>query len=231
MWEAIWHWILWRSFTLVTLLTLREITWRKQSDRSVNLRHRIQFVRRDLVWGHVSRNVCDTRNMIGVLPREPTRAPRDLTWRKRSDRSVNLRHIIHFVRRDLVWVHVSRNVCDNRNMRGVLPREPTKVPREITWRKQSDRSVNLRHRINFVRPDLVWGHVSRNVCDNRNMRGVMARERIRAPREITWRKQSDGSVNLPHRIQCQIASHIPTARVTSHELTWREYSMSPALVT
>jgi len=36
----------------------------------------------------------------------------------------------------------SRNVCDNRNVRGVLARE-------ITWRKQSDRSVNLRHRIQW----------------------------------------------------------------------------------
>jgi hypothetical protein len=45
------------------------------------------------------------------------------------------------------WPHVSRNVCDNRNLRGVLAREPTRAPREITWSKQSDRSVNLRHRI------------------------------------------------------------------------------------
>jgi hypothetical protein len=27
-------------------------------------------------------------------------------------------------------------------------------------------------------------HASRNVCDNRNVRGVLARERTRAPREI-----------------------------------------------
>jgi hypothetical protein len=47
-------------------------------------------------------------------------------------------------------------------------------------------------------------------------------------REITRRKQSDRCVNLRHRIQCQIASHIPTARVTLHELTWREDSVSPA---
>jgi hypothetical protein len=73
-------------------------------------------------------------------------------------------------------------------------------------------------------------HVSRNVCDNRNMRGVLASEPTRAPREITWRKQNDRSVNLRHRIQCQIASHVPTARVTSHELTWREDSVSPALL-
>ena len=72
------------------------------------------------------------------------------------------------------------------------------------------------------------GHVSRNVCDNRNTRGVLAREPTRTPRKITWRKQSDRSVNLRHRIRCQIASHIPTARVTSHELTWREDSVSPA---
>jgi hypothetical protein len=74
-----------------------------------------------------------------------------------------------------------------------------------------------------------WGHVSRNVCYNRNMRGVLAREPTRAPREITWRRQRDRSVNLHHRIQCHTASHIPTARVTSHELTWRVDSVSPAL--
>jgi hypothetical protein len=75
-----------------------------------------------------------------------------------------------------------------------------------------------------------WPHVSWNVCYNRNLRGVLARDPTRAPREITWRKQSDRSVNLRHRIQCQIASHIPSARITSHELTWREDSVSPALV-
>ena len=32
--------------------------------------------------------------------------------------------------------------------------------------------------------------------------GVLARELTRAPREITWRKQSDRSVNLRHRIKC-----------------------------
>jgi hypothetical protein len=73
-------------------------------------------------------------------------------------------------------------------------------------------------------------HVELYVCDNRNVWGVLAREPTRAPREITWRKQSDRSVNLRHRIQCQIASHIPSARVTSHELTWREDSVSPAFV-
>ena len=40
---------------------------------------------------------------------------------------------------------------------------------------------------------------------------------------------SDRSVNLHHRIQCQIASHIPTASITSHELMWREDSVFPAL--
>jgi hypothetical protein len=67
-----------------------------------------------------------------------------------------------------------------------------------------------------------WGH------DNRNVRGVLAREPTRAPHEVKWRKQSDRSVNLRRRIQCQIASHIPTARVRSHELTWLEDSVSPA---
>ena len=53
IWEAIQHWILWRRFTRMSLclchvilrgalVGTREITWRKQSDRSVNLRHRIQ---------------------------------------------------------------------------------------------------------------------------------------------------------------------------------------------
>jgi hypothetical protein len=78
-----------------------------------------------------------------------------------------------------------------------------------------------------------WDVTPREVrChDNRNMRGVLARHPTRAQREITWRKQSDRSVNLRRRVQCQIASHIPTARVTSHELMWREDSVSPALLT
>ena len=63
------------------------------------------------------------------------------------------------------------------------------------------------------------------MCDNRNVRRVLAREPITAPHEITWRKQSDTSVNLRRSIQCQIASHIPTARVTPHELTWRKDSV------
>ena len=45
--------------------------------------------------------------------------------------------------RDLVSREfTSRNVCNNRYVRGVLARE-------ITRRKQSDRSVNLRHRIQW----------------------------------------------------------------------------------
>jgi hypothetical protein len=35
----------------------------------------------------------------------------------------------HFVRRDVL--HVSRNVCDNRNIRRVLACEPTRAPRQI----------------------------------------------------------------------------------------------------
>jgi hypothetical protein len=42
------------------------------------------------------------------------------------------------------------------------------------------------------------GHASRNVCDNRNVRGVLAREPTRAPRDVI----SDRRVNPPHRIQC-----------------------------
>ena len=81
-------------------------------------------------------------------------------------------------------------------------------------------------RTHFVRREVTWTHVLRNVCD----RGVLVRQPTRAPREITWRKLSDRSVNLRHRIRCQIASHVPTARVTSHEPTWREDHVSPALV-
>jgi hypothetical protein len=80
-------------------------------------------------------------------------------------------------------------------------------------------------RTHFVRREVTWPHVSRNVCDS----GVLAREPTRAPREITWRKQHDRSVTLRHRLQCQIASHIPTARVTSHELTWCEDTVSRVL--
>jgi hypothetical protein len=64
---------------------------------------------------------------------------------------------------------------------------------------------------------------SRNVCDNRNLRGVLAREPTRAPRQNKWRKQSWQ--------KCQSVLKIPNTLVTSHELTWREDSVSPALVT
>jgi hypothetical protein len=66
--------------------------------------------------------------------------------------------------------------------------------------------------------------VSRNVCDNRNLRGVLAREPTRAPRQITWRNQSGRSVSVRQNSMLKI----PTALVTSHELTWREDSVSPA---
>jgi hypothetical protein len=101
----------------------------------------------------------------------------------------------------------------------------------VTWSHVELWSAHVPARLcrtHFVRREVMWPHVSRNVCDNRNMRGVLAREPTRAPREIMWHKQSDRSVNLRHRIRCQIASHIPSARVTSHELTWREDSVSPA---
>jgi hypothetical protein len=92
-------------------------------------------------------------------------------------------------------------------------------------------ALNMRYTVSMCR--ISWAVRSRDltsheICATTNMRGVLAREPTRAPREITWRKQSDRRVNLRHIIQCQIASHIPTARVTSHKLTWREDSVSPA---
>jgi hypothetical protein len=96
--------------------------------------------------------------------------------------------------------------------------------RDLTW---SSGRLTYQHASHIS----VVAHISWDVRSrNRNMRGVLASEPTRAPREITWRKQIDRSVNLRHRIQCQIASHIPTARVTSHELTRREDSVSPAWV-
>jgi hypothetical protein len=92
----------------------------------------------------------------------------------------------------------------------------------VTWSHVKRWSAHVPARLcrtHFVSHEVTWPHVSRNLCDNRNMRGVLARGPTRAPREITWRKRSDRSVNLRHGIQCQIASHIPTARITSHELT------------
>jgi hypothetical protein len=67
-------------------------------------------------------------------------------------------------------------------------------------------------------------HVSRNVCYNRNLRGVLALEPTRALRQITWRKQSDRSVSLRQNSML----NIPTALVTSREFTRREESVSPA---
>jgi hypothetical protein len=69
-------------------------------------------------------------------------------------------------------------------------------------------------------------HASRNVCANGNLRGVLACEPTRAPRQITWRKQSDRSVSVRQNLML----NIPTALVTSLELTWREDSVSPALL-
>jgi hypothetical protein len=63
------------------------------------------------------------------------------------------------------------------------------------------------------------------VCANRNLRGVLACEPTRAPRQITWPKQSDRSVSVRQNSML----NIPTALVTSRELTWREDSVSPAI--
>jgi hypothetical protein len=87
------------------------------------------------------------------------------------------------------------------------------------------RLLNFCWRTHFVRRDVRHvRHVSRNVCDNRNLRGVLAREPTRAPRQITWRQQSDTYVSLLQNSML----NIPTALVISRELTWREYSVSPA---
>jgi hypothetical protein len=74
----------------------------------------------------------------------------------------------------------------------------------------------------FVRRDI--RHVSRNVCANRNLRGVLACERTRGPRPITWLKQSDRIVSVRQNSML----NIPNALVTSRELTWCQDSVSPA---
>jgi hypothetical protein len=72
----------------------------------------------------------------------------------------------HFVRHDVR--HVSRNVCDNRNLRGVLARETTRAPRQITWRKQSDRSVSVRQNSVLNMPTaLVTSQIGRASCRER----------------------------------------------------------------
>jgi hypothetical protein len=66
MWEAIWHWILWRRFTLLSLCLRHVISHgalvgsRASTPLIVYFCCRTQFVRREATWPHVSRNVCDT---------------------------------------------------------------------------------------------------------------------------------------------------------------------------
>jgi hypothetical protein len=69
-------------------------------------------------------------------------------------------------------------------------------------------------------------HVSRNVCDNRNLRGVLARELTRLHVRSRDVCRIDRSVSLRQNSML----NIPTAIVTSHEITWREDSVSPALL-
>jgi hypothetical protein len=89
-------------------------------------------------------------------------------WRRLTLLSLCLRHVnwrgalvTHFVRRDVC--HVSRNVWANRNLRGVLACQQTRAPRQITWRKQNDKSeyapeFNVKYS-NCTR-NITWSHVT-----------------------------------------------------------------------
>jgi hypothetical protein len=91
-----------------------------------------------------------------------------VTWChvKRSVGAIFNKHFLHFWKQCLKSTrhvrHVSRNVCDNRNTRGVLAREPTRAPRQITWRNQSDRSVSVRQNSKLKYPEctrnITWAH-------------------------------------------------------------------------
>jgi hypothetical protein len=96
-----------------------------------------------------------------------------VTWChiKRSVGALFNKHFLHFWKQLLTMFtstrhvrHVSRNACDNRNLRGVLAREPTRAPRQIMWRKQSDRSVSLRQNSSLKYPkcrrNITWAHVT-----------------------------------------------------------------------
>jgi hypothetical protein len=81
------------------------------------------------------------------------------------------KYFLHFWKQLIIMLkstrhvrHVSRNVCDNRNLRGILAREPTRIPLHITWRKQSDRSVSVRQNSKLKYPkctrNITWAHVT-----------------------------------------------------------------------
>jgi hypothetical protein len=61
------------------------------------------------------------------------------------------KHFLHFWKQLVTMLkstrharHVSRSVCDNRNLRGVLAREPTKLHVRSRDVSRVDRSVSLR---------------------------------------------------------------------------------------
>jgi hypothetical protein len=60
--------------------------------------------------------------------------------------------------------HVSRSVCDNRNLRGVLAYELTRAPRQITWRKRSWQKCESAPEFNVKCPNctrnITWTHVT-----------------------------------------------------------------------
>jgi hypothetical protein len=97
----------------------------------------------------------------------------------------------------------------------------------VTWSRVERWSAHVPARLSyfccrthFVRREVTWPTEIWEACWHVSRPELHARSRDVS--RVT-------SVNLRHRIQCQIASHIQTARLTSHELTWREDSVSPAL--
>jgi hypothetical protein len=79
------------------------------------------------------------------------------------------KHFLHFWKQVVTMseehsTRRSRLMCDNKNLRGVLAREPATAPRQVTWRKQSDISVSLRQNSMLKYPNctrnIAWAHVT-----------------------------------------------------------------------
>jgi hypothetical protein len=90
---------------------------------------------------------------------------------KRSVGAIFNKHFLHFWKQLETMLkstrhvrHVSRNVCDNRNLSGVLARERTRAPRQITWLKQSWQKCESAPEFNVKYPNctcnITWAHVT-----------------------------------------------------------------------
>jgi hypothetical protein len=116
----------------------------------------------------------------------------------------------------------ANHVFENKLLRKVLEHERkrlragTQYP-HVTWAHVILRVTNVSSALHSTRWSRLTKCVRQQKCERRA--GAWADQ------SSTWRKQSDRRVNPRNRIQCQTASNIPTARVISHELTWREDSV------